>query len=391
MSLRIEKVSAHIVQMPCGFTYSEGSHKMSRAVIWEIAAGGHVGIGECRFPTDEADVNRLELTPAACRHFKDTLALTGIASALIGKSAYELEALLPDLTRRVNNEQTVIREGLSIALYDLVGKARGLPVHTLLGGKRRSRVPGMPVLHTYSVERMVRSAQAWVNDGYRFLKIKPPLLLEEAIAVLRGIRQAVGPEISIQFDTNQGYKKFADAESAIRALEPFKIDIYEDILDAPMDQLAELRRRTGVKIMYDFEASWQKIYEICRADAADIINQHPNNQGGLAVALQIATVAAAAGIPTAIGSSGRFGIQDAAFQMLSSVIGLPRPCEDIGFMPYYNCPAKGNYTFDREPSLVKKPYPIVNGVIHIPDDPGLGIELDRERLKLCTVDTVSYN
>ena len=118
-------------------------------------------------------------------------------------------------------------------------------------------------------------------------------------------------------------------------------------------------------------------------------NQHPNNQGGLATAIQIAAVAEAAGLTTAIGSSGRFGIQDAAFQTLSSVIGLSRPCEDIGLIPYFSGPTKGEYAFEHEPTVIRKPYPIVDGVIHISDEPGLGIELDRESLRKFTIDTIS--
>ena len=80
-----------------------------------------------------------------------------------------------------------------------------------------------------------------------------------------------------------------------------------------------------------------------------------------------------------------FGIQNAAFQTLSCVIGIPRPCEDIGLLPYYSGPTVGEYPFDREPSVLKKPYPIESGVIRVPDEPGLGVELDRDRLEDFTV------
>ena len=109
------------------------------------------------------------------------------------------------------------------------------------------------------------------------------------------------------------------------------------------------------------------------------------------VALDIDAVATAAGLETAIGSSGHFGIQDTAFQVLSSVIGLTRPCEDIGILPYYEGPTKGEYKFDRKPSAIKHPYPIIDGVIHIPDEPGLGIELDRRKLDALAVDTIELH
>ena len=69
---------------------------------------------------------------------------------------------------------------------------------------------------------------------------------------------------------------------------------------------------------------------------------------------------------------------------------MTRPCEDIGIVPYYSGPTKGEYDFDREPTVVKESYPIVDGVIHVPDRPGLGIELDRKRLEDFTAGSVVF-
>ena len=142
--------------------------------------------------------------------------------------------------------------------------------------------------------------------------------------------------------------------------------------------------------MVDRQATWPHVNQVIRAGAADVINHHPNNQGGLATALQIDAVATAAGLETAIGSSGLFGIQDAAFQALSSVMGLTRPCEDIGLLPYHSGPTEGEYAFDREPGVVESPYPIERGVIHISDQPGLGVEVDADKLEACTVERLLF-
>ena len=386
----IETIFAHILEMPIGFTYSCGKKtNMARAIIWEIASGPHVGLGECTCPLEASHTHLSALTPTACAILRPRL--SSIVSGLIGRSAHRLESLLPDMPRKMDWESLVLREGLSIALYDLVGKAHGLPVHALLGGKRRDRVPGMPVIHTAPPDVMSMRAREWVTAGYRHLKIKPPGPRADNVEALRRIREAVGGDISIQVDGNQVYRDMPTAEQAVRELQPFDVNVFEDMLAGSLEQIAELRHRTGARIMVDHEASWPLVHEVCKAGAADIINHHPNNQGGLATALQIDAVATAAGIPTAIGSSGRFGIQDAAFQTLSCVVGLSRPCEDIGLTPYYSGPTKGEYAFDREPSVVSNPYPIVNGVIHMSDDPGLGIELDRKRLTASTVETFAFD
>ena len=383
-SLRIERIIAHVVEIKLGFTYSTGTQTTARAIIWEIAAGDHTGLGECNLALHEA-------TPGIHVKVQDLpKALSPWVSPLFGRDAKELEALLPPMPRRLNWDLLVTREGLSIALYDLVGKAHGLPVHTLLGGRRRNRVPGMPVIHVGPVDVMIRRAGMWLDAGYRFLKVKLCGNFKNDSEAVHGIRKLAGPNVSIQVDANAGYKDLAEAEKAVRSLMPCQIDSFEDVFDAPVEQIAELRRRTGARIMVDREAYWPNVYEITQTGAFDVVNHHPNNQGGLATALQIDAVATAAGLQTAIGSSGLFGIQDAAFQMLASVIGLSRPCEDIGLPPYYSGPTKGQYSFDHEPSVIRKPFPIRNGVINIPDTPGLGVELDRKKLECLTVDKIEF-
>ncbi len=380
MALMIRRVVAHVVEMRVGFSYSSGTLEQARAIIWEIEGGDHNGLGECGFSAERS-------VPGISMSFDEGSAdglragLSPWVDPLIGQDATRLEALLPPMPRELDRDLQVVREGLSIALYDLVGKATGLPVHALLGGARRREIPGMPVIHVGPSDVMVRRSTAWTEAGYRFLKLKFRGELEADVDAIEGIREAVGPDVVIQVDANDGYAEMADAEKAIQALTPLRIDVFEDMLSAPVDRIAELRKRTGARIMVDRQATWPYVHEVVRSDAADVINHHPNNQGGLATALQIDAVATAAGLETAVGSSGLFGIQDAAFQTLSCVVGLPRPCEDIGLIPYYSGPTKGEYPFDGEPSVLKATYPIEDGVICVPEEPGLGIELDRDRLE----------
>ena len=389
MNLRIERIAVHLVEMKLGFTYSSGTLTCARALIWEIAAGGVTGLGECGF-SGERSVPGLApgLGGGTSPGLKQALARW--TEPLIGRDAFALEALLEPLPPVLDWDRLVIREGLSIALYDLAGKALGVPVYTLLGGRGRNRFPGMPVIHVGPADVMVRRALKWTGAGYRFLKIKFRGRLGEDVEALRGIRRAVGDAVALVVDANDGYGTVDEAADAIAALNPCRVDYFEDMLNAPNEALAELRRRTGCRIMVDRQATWPQIHEVVRAGAADVINHHPDNQGGLATALQIDAVARAAGLETAIGSSGVFGIQDAAFMQLACVIGLTRPCEDIGMEPYAEGPARGEYAFDGPPDVIRRPYPIVDGLIAVPDAPGLGVELDPDALKRLLVDRIAF-
>ena len=143
--------------------------------------------------------------------------------------------------------------------------------------------------------------------------------------------------------------------------------------------------------MVDKDAHWPNVKKILRYNAADIINQHPNNQGRLTYALKISDVASKAGIPTAIGSSGIFGIQDTAYQQLAAVIGLSRPCEDIGLLPYFEGPTAGQYHFNHRPTVLQSQSVICDGNIKIENKPGLGIIIDRNVLERFIIKAKHFN
>jgi L-alanine-DL-glutamate epimerase-like enolase superfamily enzyme len=395
MNITIDRICGHLGEIASGFTYSTGRKKTSRTVVWEVHAGGQVGLGENHAagvlvpPGEEAPPEVKGTFDEVQRRL-----ISEIAGPLIGRDPHGLEALLPALPRvppvLTRRDILVIREGLSIALYDLVGKLYGIPMHALLGGQKRDRAPGMPVIHVAPPEVMVRRAKAWVDAGYRHLKIKfrGDRDLDVDVEALRAIRKTVGDDIELVVDANDGYADVEDAIHAIEALKPCNVYYFEDMLYEPLEAFIEMRKRTGAKVMVDLQATWPRVYDVARYEAADLINHHPNSQGGMQTALDIDAVAVAAGMETAIGSSGMCGIQDTAFQVLSSVICLTRPCEDVGLLEYYEGPTKGEYPFDHAPSAIKKPYPIVDGTIQFSDEPGLGIELDRRQLDAIVVDNI---
>jgi len=123
------------------------------------------------------------------------------------------------------------------------------------------------------------------------------------------------------------------------------------------------------------------VQKIAALGAADVINMHPRNQGGLDAAMKIAAVAESAGIPTAIGSCHLMGVGTAAFQLLGSVVGLTRPCEEIGLAPYFYGPVGDEFDVHDDPTIVTAPFPVENGRVTIRETPGLGVEVDRGRLE----------
>lgn len=185
------------------------------------------------------------------------------------------ETLLPGMQRTLHNlgrSGPVVHAlaGLDIALWDLAGKRAGLPVHALLGGKRRDRVPAYASLLQYygedeAIDRVVSRALA---EGYGEIKLH-----ERTAGALRAARRAAGGQTPIMVDTNCAWTP-AEALPAIAAMadsQPFWI---EEPLWPPEDgrALAALRRACGVPLAVgENAASVSEFERLIDEDAVDYV------------------------------------------------------------------------------------------------------------------------
>ena len=344
---------------------------------------------------NEADIGLVELTSGSHSGWGEMPlegdaswnAILAMSTSLLGQDLLDPASSLPDLNFPKRNLNSLwAREALSVALYDLVGRLEGVSVTTLLGKVKRQSLPGMPVVHLAAPGVMARRSAKWANAGYRHLKIKLRGGIDEDRQALKEIRQRIGDKVAIQVDCNCGYPNLDEAVQAVRELEAFNVEIVEDMFPGDLGAYARLRDLVRPKVMVDNESYWPNIQRIVEMGAADIVNLHPLNQGGLDLALKVDHVAAGAGIPTSIGSHYQLGINNTAFQLLGSVIGCTRPVEDIGLLPYFSGPLAGEYSMNEEPNVLADPLPIEDGCIIIRDAPGLGVNVDRNKLEALLVD-----
>ena len=125
---------------------------------------------------------------------------------------------------------------------------------------------------------------------------------------------------------------------------------------------------------------WPNTKRVLNHNACQLVNHHPNIQGGMDWMMLSAAAAERQGIDNIVGSSGNFGIQNAAFQAMSGITGLKYPCEEISLTPYYKH-FPDYYEFSHNPSLLVEDVAIDNGTISLPDKPGLGVEVDMNKLE----------
>jgi L-alanine-DL-glutamate epimerase-like enolase superfamily enzyme len=371
--VKIERIDIHRGRVGYWAGIAHATYEHFDMAVIELRSGEHVGWGEVIVDGDE-----------------DVAVLSGMAAGLLGPELTGPSAALPDRHEdRPHGTYRACREGLSMALYDLFGQARGISVAELLGGARRSRVPLMPCVTLAPPEAMEKRAADWAGAGYRFLKIKLRGSREEDLQVVERIRRAVGSDVELMTDANSGYREVETAVNVIRDLERLGVTVVEDIYDGPLGDYRRIREGISAKLMVDRHGYWPNVLNVLKEQAADAVNLHPRNVGGLDVGLRIDAACRQEGVLTRIGASHVLGIGDAAFQILGSVTALDMPVEDLGplrFESHYGGSSE-HYPADEKRMIVRELFPVENGEVVLADAPGLGVEVDRQKLAAMTTDT----
>ena len=181
--------------------------------------------------------------------------------------------------------------GVELALWDLAGQARGVPVYELLGGLVQPRIRAYASLARFDRPADVaRAAAAAVAEGFRGVKLHQTDLDSVAAA-----REAVGPDVALMLDVNCPWTP-AEAIRMGRALARYDLAWLEEPVWPPEDYqgLARVRAALDTPIAAgENEATAIGFREMLRAGAADILQPSPTKVGGLGEARKIATLAAA--------------------------------------------------------------------------------------------------
>src|SRR5690606_17605552 len=217
-----------------------------------------------------------------------------------GKDALDLEARLAELHLYIAGNAT-IKSAFDIALYDLSAKYANLPLYKFLEGEPREITTAI-TLGIASAEKMAEKALRLKENGAFALKVKLGKNPQEDIQRIKAIRQAVGFDIPIRIDANQGWS-YEGAVEALKGMESYKIQFCEQPMRTYNDNLlSELRTQTIVPIMADESVySHYDAERLCRSDACDFINIKFSKSSGIHEALKIQAVAAEYNVPCMIG------------------------------------------------------------------------------------------
>jgi muconate cycloisomerase len=278
------------------------------------------------------------------------------------------------------------KASLEFAAYDLAGKQCGLPVHRLLGGPVRRRIPVTHSIGLIGFAEAEQEAAQVAAEGIRTIKIKVGVDSDRDVEMVRRIRETVGPGLALCVDANQGYRTPGEAIRALRRMERFDLIYFEQPVEG-IERLAQVARAVDVPIMAD-ESAWNAhdVIQIIERRAAQLISLYTTKPGGLYRAMEAAAVARAAGIicnvngsvETGIGNLANLALAAAApAATLSCVVPVSTPVEaQSGQMA-------GIYYKD---DLIAAPMRLIDGAIELPEGNGMGIAVDEAKVRRYCVD-----
>jgi L-alanine-DL-glutamate epimerase-like enolase superfamily enzyme len=258
--------------------------------------------------------------------------------------------------------------GVEIACWDILGKSLGQPVHALLGYAVRDRVPIMGFVQHTTPDKVEADARLMAEQGYTTLYTKVGRGMKEDLEIMEALRRGGGPDVELRCDPNEAWTPGTALRMA-HALKHLNIQYIEQPLRMHgISELAELRRRSPIPIAAN-QASWLNwnVLEVLRLGAADVVMTDPWQAGGIANFWRACAMCETAGIPVVYHSFAPLSIaMRAAMQVLcASPICL------------YANQTYNHITVD---DVVQDPVRITDGHIPVDDRPGIGVELDDNKM-----------
>jgi D-galactarolactone cycloisomerase len=264
----------------------------------------------------------------------------------------------------------VALSGIDVALWDILGKVRGVPIYQLLGDKCRDKVPVYATaLYPEEPEKVAARARAFADQGFHGVKIKVGFDLEQDIRIVRAVRAELGKDFTVMTDANQGYSIDVGLKAAAAFAECGAFWLEEPLFVEDIEGHATLREKTKVPIAVGENLHTYYAFEnfIVRG-AVDFIQPDVARAGGITEIKRITALAAKHNVPVSFHTWGD-GVALAASVHLSAAL------KDCIVMEL-------DYTYNplRE-ELLNEPFRVQKGLLTPPDKPGLGIELNPQALE----------
>lgn len=367
--MKITKIDIFPIAMPYAKPYEQatGVTEMARRVIIKMHTDeGIVGWGEAStlLPNRTGESAKV-IALVIAEHFMPLL---------IGENPLNMQAVMQKLRWASMDKYGFLysKTAIEMALYDIAGKSYGVPVAALLGGVVRTSIGVSRSVPLKPPKEVAQDAEKLVAAGYAMITLKAGIDPAADLTRVQAVREAVGPDYPLEVDANQGYR----ADVAVQTLSKMEdrwnvINIEQPCPWWDIAGMAECTRSLKMTVTADESVlAPAEAMNLVRFQAADAFTIKVAKCGGFLLSKKIAAIADAAGLSCNMGSEHPAGVGTAA--MAHFWASTPEIIDSIG----YGSP------LERFPDdVIKEPIRFEKGVVHLPEGPGLGVEVDEEKLR----------
>jgi muconate cycloisomerase len=293
----------------------------------------------------------------------------GLAGYVLGESPFNVEHMRQRMDSNVARSD-VAKGLLDMACYDLMGRISGRPAHDFMGGRSVDAVPLAALIPLTNVDGMLEMARAFRAGGTASFRIKLGQSISDDVRIISRAREVLGDDVRIRVDYNQAYAA-ADAVRAIRAIEPFGIDVAEQPVRLN-DTLGMIRVQKEVStplMAHEGCFSLQDIVTLVELGAVGAVGINSERPGGVTNALRAISYAEQRGLgvvmhnqPLGIASAMQVHLAAARYHSLGHAMEL------FGHIML-------------EDDLIIDGLDYRGGEVAVPEGPGWGVELDEDAVE----------
>jgi L-alanine-DL-glutamate epimerase-like enolase superfamily enzyme len=353
--MKITRITAKPVEAPLAkpFVVAIGEIRSCTVVFVRIETdAGITGYGEGA------------ATPFVTGETNDTVlsAVNFLTPPLIGQNPFAIGWLHKAMDAALVGNGSA-KAAIDIALYDIMAKAAGLPLYEFLGAQSGNVETDMTIGISDPKSMSVEAAKL-AAQGYRHIKVKAGMDEERDIEAIKLIR-AAAPNARLKLDANQGWS-VSQALRMLRKYRKYRIETVEQPVPYwDIDGLGEVRAKSQVPVMADESCfTPHDAVRIIKKSAADMINIKLMKCGGLYRAAQICAIAEAAGIPCMLGC------------MMESRVAIAAAAAFVAAKANVVYADLDSFAEFSDASFLKGGFKFEAPIIHLPDTPGIGVEVN---------------
>ena len=302
---------------------------------------------------------------------------------LIGEDPTRIEKIVGRMDLIVRDNYHA-KSMVDAALHDLKGKAFGVPVYQLLGGKTVDAIDCGYVLMAAPAEQLIGEATQALAHGFKIIKFKPAIDFEESIRTMIEVRTGLGDDARLMIDVN-GMWNYDQAYKALRRWEKANVNL--ELIEQPLpywdiEGMARLRGKVATPIWADESArELQHLKEIIDRRAADGLFIKIQKAGGLLKSQRWLTLARLSGLPVMCGCMPGSGLEaaPAAHLLVADQWASQFVQENCGPLSIHDTFELEGTDLAGEVALNGPRY--ANGRMYAPEGPGLGIELNEDFIR----------